>query len=306
MLKEMKSVGEVDLNHCLWEEFTRYIIEQLIDKRQSINLVGEKGTGKTRPLEDIRDCKLAGVKVILVDLKVHVNTYNGLLREIHRQLGLKEKVPGTLDRLFDDLEKEPILYLVFLDNYDALLGNPDMDSKGYNVDFFYVLDFIKNKDNISLLCTTCKVHHSLPVYIDKKSSYRNSWLSLEIEHLPALSLDQISGELDRQVDESNKMWFQANPGYRTLLLYCIHNKPFPYARLCFLVKEIMKQTGDRQSPRFKKRLNRWIDEFNKENKISEEKKLTRWREWLERKKIAAGIKKDLPIIKTLLAVLKKK
>jgi type IV secretory pathway ATPase VirB11/archaellum biosynthesis ATPase len=94
MLKEMKSVGEVDLNHCLRKEFTRYIIEQLIDKRQSINLVGEKGTGKTRLLEDIRDCKLAGVKVILVDLKAHVNTYSGLLREIHRQLGLKEKVPG--------------------------------------------------------------------------------------------------------------------------------------------------------------------------------------------------------------------
>jgi hypothetical protein len=305
MSKEMKSVGEVDLNHCLREEFTRYIIEQLIDKRQSINLVGEKGTGKTRLLEDIRDCKLAGVKVILVDLKAHVNTYNGLLREIHRQLGLKEKMPGKLDRLFDSLEKEPVLYLVFLDNYDALLGNPDMDYKGYNVDFFNDLDFIKNKDNISLLCTTCKVHSSLPVYIDKKS-YRNSWLTLEIENLPLLSRDQISGELDRQMDESNKMWFQANPGDKTLLLDCIHNKPFPYARLCFLVKEITKQTGDRQSPRFKKRLNRWIDEFNKENKISVEKKLTRWRNWLERKKIAAGIKKDLPIIKTLLAVLKKK
>ena len=143
------------------------------------------------------------------------------------------------------------------------------------------------------------------MYIDKKS-YRNSWLTLEIENLPLLSRDQISGELDRQMDESNKMWFQANPGDKTLLLDCIHNKPFPYARLCFLVKEITKQTGDRQSPRFKKRLNRWIDEFNKENKISVEKKLTRWRNWLERKKIAAGIKKDLPIIKTLLAVLKKK
>ena len=62
MSKEMKSVGEVDLNHCLRKEFTQYIIEQLIDKRKSINLVGEKGTGKTRLLEDIRDCKLAGVK----------------------------------------------------------------------------------------------------------------------------------------------------------------------------------------------------------------------------------------------------
>jgi hypothetical protein len=198
MIKEMKSVGEVDLNHCLRKEFTRYIIERLIDKRQSINLVGEKGTGKTRLLEDIRDCKLAGVKVILVDLKAHVNTYNGLLCEIHRQLGLKEEVPGKLDRLFDGLEKEPVLYLVFLDNYDALLGNPDMDYKGYNVDFFNDLDFIREKDNISLLCTTCKVHNSLPVYIDKKS-YRNSWLTLEIENLPALSLDQIPGELARQV-----------------------------------------------------------------------------------------------------------
>jgi hypothetical protein len=260
MLKEMKSFGEVSLNHCLRKEFTQYIIEQLIDKRKSINLVGEKGTGKTRLLEDIKDCKLAGVKVILVDLKAHVNTYNGLLREIHRQLGLKEKVPGKLDRLFDSLEKQPVLYLVFLDNYDALLGKTDIDYKGYNADFFNDLDFIKNKDNISLLCTTCKVHNSLPVYIDKKS-YRNSWLTLEIENLPPLSWGQISQELDRQVDESNKMWFQVIPGDKTLLLDRIHNKPFPYARLCSLVKAIMKHTPDMQDPQFIKQLNRWIDEL---------------------------------------------
>ena len=258
MLKEVKSFGELVLNHCLRKEFTQYIIEQLIDNRKSINLVGGKGTGKTRLLEDIRDCKLAGVKVILVDLKAHVNTYNGLLRDIHRQLGLKKKVPGKLDRLFDSLEKQPVLYLVFLDNYDAVLGRTDMDYKGYNADFFNDLDFIKNKDNISLLCTTCKVRSSLPVYIDKKS-YRNSRLTLEIEKLPPLSRSQISEELNRRVDETNKMWFHVIPRDKTLLLDSIHKKPFPYARLCFLVKEIMRLAPDLQSPQLDKQLNRWID-----------------------------------------------
>jgi ATP-dependent Clp protease ATP-binding subunit ClpA len=168
MLKEMTSFGEIDLSHCLRKEYTNYIIDQLIDKRKSINLVGGKGTGKTRLLEDIRDCKLTDVKIIQVDSKAHVNIYNGLLREIQKQLGFKGKVPEKLDKLFEALEKQPVHYLVFLDNYDALLGNPGMD-KGYNVDFFDDLNFIKNKDNISLLCATCKVHSSLTVYIDKKS-----------------------------------------------------------------------------------------------------------------------------------------
>jgi hypothetical protein len=69
----------------------------------------------------------------------------------------------------------------------------------------------------------------------------------------------------------------------------------------------MKQTCEVQTIRFKKRLNKWIKEFDALNKISSDKKLTKFREWIERKKIAAGLKKDrMPIIKTLLAILKKK
>jgi len=45
-----------------------------------------------------------------------------------------------------------------------------------------------------------------------------------------------------------------------LLLDRIHNKPFPYARLRFLVKELMKHNPDMQNtPEFKTQLNRWID-----------------------------------------------
>ncbi|MCP5053115.1 MAG: hypothetical protein GY940_38465, partial [bacterium] len=98
--------GAVEVGHCLRKEFTAAVIHSLIQQRQSINLIGEKGSGKLRLLEDIRDCKLSGIRVVLVDLKAYAAGYSGLLREIHAQLQAKGDVPGRLSQLFEGVEKE--------------------------------------------------------------------------------------------------------------------------------------------------------------------------------------------------------
>ena len=133
MTKNQLPIEQIGVSHCLRREFTLNIIQALIHKRMSINLIGEKGTGKTRILEDIVNCKLPDTTIVFVNLKSYVDNYKGLLREIHSQLEIGGKVPERLDQLFEGLEKQPMRYLVFLDNYDALLDNPGNDV-GYDVD----------------------------------------------------------------------------------------------------------------------------------------------------------------------------
>ena len=227
-------IEQIDVSHCLRAEFTQSIIQSLIHKRLSINLIGEKGTGKTRLLEDISNCKLPDTVIVFVNLKSYVNNYKGLVREIHSQLGLNKEVPERLDQLFEGLEKQSIRYLVFLDNYDALLDNPGNDG-GYDVNFFDDLNFIKNKDNICLLCTTCQPHNSQPVFINKKS-YRNSWLTLEKEMLPPLTRNQILEDLERQVGEEEWLPIESNLDEKELVLEYILEHPLPYP-------EIKKATG---------------------------------------------------------------
>lgn len=109
---------------CGREEFTGYIIELMLKDRIPINLIGDKGTGKTRLLEDICNTPLPGVKIVRIDLKAYENSYSGLLREMHNQLGAKGKIPPRLGEIFNGFENHQDKYLILMDNYDALLDNP--------------------------------------------------------------------------------------------------------------------------------------------------------------------------------------
>ena len=44
MAKNQLPIEQIDVSHCLRAEFTQSIIQSLINKRLSINLIGEKGT----------------------------------------------------------------------------------------------------------------------------------------------------------------------------------------------------------------------------------------------------------------------
>ncbi|MCK4763018.1 MAG: hypothetical protein KAW12_12550 [Candidatus Aminicenantes bacterium] len=83
----------------LREEFTENIIKSLVEDRKSINLIGAKGTGKTRLLEDICSSGLKDVTIVKVDLKAYKRDYSGLLEAIRKQLVLKEKSRTVLPDL---------------------------------------------------------------------------------------------------------------------------------------------------------------------------------------------------------------
>jgi hypothetical protein len=305
MGKDFVDIETVDWGHCLRPEFTAEIIHSLINRRISLNLIGEKGTGKSRLCEDICRCRLPGVRVVYVALKSYVNAYGGLLREIRQQLAVEGQLPARLGCLFEGLEKRKTRYALLLDNYDALLNNPDMDG-AYDVEFFDDLNAIKNRDNVSLLCTSCRAHNTLPVFIDRRS-FRNSWLALEKEHLPALKEAQITVELKRQVSESQWQRLENAPGDRDKLTAAILKYPTPYALLDSLARQINQQGEQERNLKFKRRLKRWLKTLNRDNRPSLNKKIHLFRQRVDGKRIAAGDPKlKIPIFSFLWSLIKKR
>jgi len=268
----MENIKDLKFDHCLRPEFTQAIIGQLVSQRASVNLIGDPGTGKARLLEDIQKCHLPDVRMVCVDLKTYAMSYTGFLREIHGQLGLEGAVPDRLDRLFEGQkgkESQPILFC--LDNYDALLGNVSKDDK-YNVDFFDDLNYLKNQDNVVLLCTTSRQHTSLPVYIAGES-YRNSWVTLTPVSLPALTRNQTAAELQRRLNPAPAKELTAAPADWERLGKSIYNRSMPYARLCFLADQFNMQTDEEIKKPFKKQLKQWQKEFKRLHKNSWKKRL---------------------------------
>ncbi len=284
----MESIKDLNLDHCLRPEFTRTIINQLVSQRTPVNLIGDTGTGKARLIEDICKSHFPDVGMVCIDLKAHVNSYAGLLREIHDQLGLDVVMPEQLTRLFAVQNERVGQRILFcLDNYDALLGNVNKDDK-YNVDFFNDLNYLKNRDNVVLLCTTSHPHSTLPVYI-KGESYSNSWLILELVSLPPLTRKQVSVELQRRIHPEQAKELTATPADRERLEKSIYDHPMPYARLCFLVGKLNTQTEEEIKKSFKKRLKRWQKEFKRLHKNHWKKSLHNAKNTAKAAIIASGL-----------------
>lgn len=289
-MENMENIKDHKFNHCLRPEFTQAIIGQLVSQRASINLIGAPGTGKGRLLEDIRQCNPPGVRMVCVDLKTYVMSYNGLLREIHGQLCLDGAVPVRLDGLFEAQKGKGAQCILFcLDNYDALLGNVNKDDR-YNVDFFDDLNYLKNRDNVVLLCTTSHPHTTLPVYIAGES-YRNSWLTLTPVSLPALTRNQTAAELQRRLNPELAKELTAAPADWERLEKSIYNRSMPYARLCFLVDKLTMQTDEEIKKPFKKRLKQWQKEFKRLHKNSWKKRLHNAKTTARAALIASGLNK---------------
>lgn len=309
--KQLTDVAD-EFGHCLRSEFTRKILDALIEKRWSLNIIGSKGSGKTRLLLDIQNSipPETGCNYVNVNLKAYVNNYPGLLREIHRQLQREDEVPQRLAHLFPSAatskESGPPapFHILLMDNYDALLDNTKLDGK-YDKDFFDDLNFIKNNSGISLLCTSSQPHNTLPVFI-KGESFGNSWLTLEKRFLPDLTRRQVIAELKRQLDEYKHLWLKSNPDEKELLLERIHRASLPYPILCFLASKMNHQTYEDEKIKFSKRLKKWNKEFKKQAKYSVNKKLDNLKTSAEGVAIASGVNKlKIPIISDIILFIKK-
>ncbi len=162
----------------------------------SINLIGERGQGRHRFMEDLEACGIAGaVGVLRIKLNAFLADYDAFLREIARQ----GKIPAQPADLVDLLrqcamqQNRPVLFI--LENPDELYADrPGMD-KRFDIGFLQKLNALKNADFVTLLLSS---YTSV-----KELTFRgqSSPLWLEVVVLNALSHDEINQEITRRLPD---------------------------------------------------------------------------------------------------------
>lgn len=81
-------LSKIDLSHALRPEFTERVIRTLLERRLSVNLIGNRGAGRRRLLKDLEKCQLPDVKAVFVNLRNYVTSYEGFLNDVAGSLGL--------------------------------------------------------------------------------------------------------------------------------------------------------------------------------------------------------------------------
>ena len=162
----------------------------------SLNLIGERGQGRHRFMEDLETCGLANTVLVLrIKLNAFLANYDAFLREIARQ----GNIPATSADLVDLLrqcavqQQQPVLFI--LENPDELYADrPGMDQR-FDIGFLQKLNALKNASFITLLLSS---YTSV-----KELTFRgqSSPLWLEVVALNSLSHEEITQEITRRLPD---------------------------------------------------------------------------------------------------------
>jgi hypothetical protein len=240
--------------HCLRPVFTERIV-QLLQKGRSINLIGAEGSGRGRLLDDIQRCELPNTRIVLVNLKSYRESYAGFIQAVWAQLGQDGDKPATLSELIERCEAGNDQIWLFLNNFDDLLDNPQVDPK-YDTTFYDALNACRNKPNITLVCVTEAPHDQSIVFVNGKP-HSNSWLDLERKPLPPLTYEEIVLEVKRQP-------LALTLQEQSAVIDAVRSAPKPYKLLEYL-REKLGNREDASLP-FQRRLQTWRKQFVKEEK----------------------------------------
>jgi hypothetical protein len=240
--------------HCLRPVFTERIV-QLLQTGRSINLIGTEGTGRERLLGDIQRCELPNTKIVLVNLKSYRESYAGFIQAVWTQLGMDGEKPTTFSKLIERCEAGNDQIWLFLDNFDDLLDNPQVDPK-YDTAFYDALNACRNKPNVALVCVTEEPHDQSIVFVNGKL-HSNSWLDLERKPLPPLTHEEIVLEAKRQP-------LSLTLQEQSAVIDAVRSSPKPYKLLEYL-REKLSNREDASLP-FQRRLQKWGKQFAKEEK----------------------------------------
>jgi hypothetical protein len=274
-----------DFQHCLRPEFTKNLYRDLVSNRRSCNLVGLKGQGKTRLIQDLKKLKLPeNVRILDVNLGDYKKDFSKLLEHIARRVGFEGELEG---KKFDSLVREffqkfPDTYLVLIiDNYDSICNRVEKHPS-YNRDFESGINSLKNDERISLFCTSENPIKGMSFFEEienpegeSKQTQRvnlGSIIDLSPMPLPTLIEEEIYFELNRDTEINN--FFTSHPALRKYLIADIleHQLPCP-----FLEHSIMKLRLTREREEFRKEQEGWIrnlkKEFEKMNSIGIDKKI---------------------------------
>jgi hypothetical protein len=240
--------------HCLRPYFTKDII-RLLQGGRSINLVGNRGTGRKRLLEDIQACHLPNTRTVLVNVQSFCESYNGFLQDIWSQLALEGDKPITLSGLIERAVDRNQQLFIFLYNFDALLNTPWLDPQ-YDRKFYDALNHIKNNPKVALICVTQTPHTQKAICIEKRI-YRSSWLDLKIIQLPELAYDDILPEIER-----HKELFLTDDA-KSFISNSVRHHEEPYAFLDYVLNQIVISNRKNEKIDFPTSLKKWKKEFKR-------------------------------------------
>jgi hypothetical protein len=243
--------------HCLRPLFTDELLK-LLQQGVSVNLIAQDGQGRKRLLQDIQAARLKNTKIISVDIKRHLSSYDDLIQTLWYQLDETTTPPTTWEKLIAEINKKYNHTIVILHHFDDLLDNLSMDSK-FNINFFNQLNNIKNNPHISLLCVTSKAHDQSIVYTDGLKR-DHSWLDLDKKRLPKLSYDEIQFELKNR-------HLPLTPEELSQMAWNVHKHALPYTLLNFLATKITQQEDIEVD--FSARIEKWTKQFDARNRTVE-------------------------------------
>ncbi len=114
-----------EFDHCLREVFTQRVVKEL-EKGRSIDLIGGDNAERERLLDDICQMSFPDTTILSVNMKKFRLTYDGLLKELCSQLGRDGEKPENISELIERYEGQDGRLWILMENFDALLGTPDV------------------------------------------------------------------------------------------------------------------------------------------------------------------------------------
>ncbi len=186
-------LNHYNFDHALRPAQTKSVVAKF---PSSINLIGARGQGRHRFMEDLEACGIAGaVCVLRIKLNAFLTDYDAFLREIARQGKIASNSSDLVDLLRQCAVQHNRPMLFILENPDELyVDKPGMD-KRFDIGFLQKLNALKNADFVTLLLS------SYTSVKDLTFRGQSSPLWLEVVSLNSLSHDEVNREISRRLPD---------------------------------------------------------------------------------------------------------
>lgn len=253
---------ELNYDDCLRPIFTKQIFEQLINDR-SLNPFGEKGTGRSRLVKDLKSlARQAEISTLEFNMKSFQFDYSGFVKEaemklIHTQSQPKLLMQGKSNAPIEDLPALSLLMthhqftipkqlIIFLDDFDALLNDT---GHVFPKQFFNDLNSLKNTTNVTLCCITSKSHKTSSIYYDGGKNHSSSWLELLPIDIPSLTRTAIKKTLDQKLVNSENWQKERN---KERVISIIHEHPKQWDLIEIIANDYIYYANSSYKKRMKK------------------------------------------------------
>lgn len=269
-----------DTTPCLRPEFTRLLLKEL-QERQSRNLYGPQGMGKTRLVEDLMKMAPPEMPIIALNMVGFQYNHHEFIQAIHTQMRQTTSAPSTnsvvaapstlpqvLEGWRDSQSTASSCLVLILDHFDVLFDKPDIAPE-YDETFFACLNAFKNRPQTALLVVTHSPYNeALLVKEDLKPA--SSLLDLNPMGIADLREEQIEQEVQRSgVPLETKQLQQLCKRVKH------HHQPYGFLSHCLQ----RLQLHEYDSCSLRKRLKFWeasYEEEHRQNWLGKANRLDRW------------------------------